>query len=119
MSSSSDLVNTGDATVGGVWGRIMFFTVMTSAACHGLWDVLAVAKAVRSNPRFLLLPVAYFAIGMIYAFLRCWILALAIAFVHLSLRDGMTVGELGFYVFCLCVVCMFYSAGRIPNLYSM
>jgi hypothetical protein len=119
MSSTTDIVSTTDSTVGGVWGRIMFFTVMASASLHALWAMLAVVKLVPFNPRFLFVPVIYFVVGLVYSFLRCWIVALAIGVVHLSLSSGMIVEELAAYAFCLCFVCLFYSAGRIPHLYSM
>jgi hypothetical protein len=117
--SSYDFVSTTEATVGGVWGRITFFTVMASASVHALWAMLAVAKLIPRNPRFLIVPVLYFAVGLTYSFLRCWLFALAIGIVHLSLKSGMTVLELALYVFCLCFVSLFYSSGRIPHLYSM
>mmetsp|Transcript_30802 Transcript_30802/g.95139 ORF Transcript_30802/g.95139 Transcript_30802/m.95139 type:complete len:121 (-) Transcript_30802:6-368(-) len=117
--SSTDFVSTNEATVSGVWGRIMFFTLMTSAALHAIWAALAVAKLVPKHPRFLFVPLAYFVIGLAYTFLRCWVLALAVGLVHLSLRSGMAVEELAFYVFWMCFVSLFYSAGRVPQLYAM
>jgi hypothetical protein len=118
-ASSTDFVSTTEATVSGVWGRIMFFTLMTSASLHAVWAALAVGKLVPRNPWFLLVPVVYFVMGLVHTFLRCWLLALAVGLVHLSLRSGMAVEELAFYVFWMCFVSLFYSAGRVPQLYAM
>jgi hypothetical protein len=97
----------------------MFFTVMTTAACHALWNMLAVGKMLPQYPKLLALPLIYFVVGVVYSVLRCSVLALAIALVHLSLRNGMVLEELATYVFVLSFVCLFYSGGRVPNLYSM
>jgi len=118
-AASTDFVSTSQPTVSGVWGRIMFFTLMTSASLHAVWALLAVAKLVPRNWKFALVPVAYFVMGLVYTFLRCWVLALAVGLVHLSLKSGMAVEELAFYVFWMCFVSLFYSAGRIPQLYAM
>ena len=116
---SNQILNIEDVSVGGVFGRIMFFTVFSCATCHCLWNILAIAKMLPQHPRLVLLPLCYFVMGLVYAFLRGWVFALAIAFVHLALGKGMNTGELAAYVVCLSVVVMFYSGGRIPNLYSM
>lgn len=117
--SSTDFVSSSDFSIGSTWGRIIFFTMMTSASCHAAWSLFAVAKLVPKRPRFVLVPIAYFAMGLVYAFLRCAVLAFAISTIHFTLKDGINVGELAVYVFGLCFLCLFSSAGRIPLLYSL
>ena len=115
----ADLLNENEGSVGGVWTRIMFFTVMTTATLHAAWSMLAVGKMLTTHPRLVLLPFIYFVVGLVYALCRCCVIALAVALVHLSLKNGMVTVELALYVFFLSFICLFYSGGRVPNIYSM
>lgn len=104
----------------GIWGRIVFWCVVSCGTLHGIFGLVVSVKLVTDlNARSLLVPVIYFVVGALYAFIRCLWLAMAIALVHYSIADGLELGELAFYVLVLTMLCMFFSSGRVPNLYAL
>jgi hypothetical protein len=120
ITSSLLEVDTAEASIVGIWGRIMFWTVVSCGTLHGCFGLLASVKLVADwHAKSLFVPITYFVVGAAYTFLRCSFLAFTIALVHFSLSAGLYLAELAVYVMMLTMLTMFFSSGRIPNLYAM
>ncbi len=122
MSSSDvgdSLINVRASSLGGMWGAILFWTMVSCGTIHGIFGLVVSARLALHSIKFLFVPLIFFIIGVVYTFVRCAVLSLAVALVHLALQVDLQVGELTFYVFALSLLCLFFSAGRITNIYAM
>jgi hypothetical protein len=117
---SSFLSTPTDVSVQNVWGRIVFLTVVTCGVLHAAGCIFLCWSLIRRDVRFLLAVFVYFLVGLLHSFMCSAPLAFAVAWVLLTLQQQtFDTIDMIVYAAILVAVSMYFSLGRIPEMYAL
>lgn len=109
-----------DNSIGAMWGRLVFFTVVASSTIHALAAAVSCWSVVLNRPRLVCIVVlVHFAVGAVYSFVSCGVLSFAVALTLFTInRSQLGNTEMTVYVSIMTAFITFFSWGRTTLWYA-
>jgi hypothetical protein len=109
-----------DNSIGAMWGRLVFFTVVAASTLHAILAAASCWSLVFRRPRLVCIVVlVHFAIGALYSFVSCCILSFGIALTLFNInRSQLGNTEMIAYVAIMTALILFFSWGRTTLWYA-